>query len=773
MTITEWCQNADLSKADFRPPRLFAKWYREGDRDPIRGLYFAGHVYECCDMARFFFETIPFGKMLHEQMGLAGKISFEDFRKVVYVAVALHDLGKLGNEFQRMLWEKEVWYQKGGQGPLPSYRQAYRHEFLSAYLIYTVEPIRKWVVDQVGQKHLPLVLAAVLGHHVKTNKEIDEIRGALSASVHLEQGLKQLSRILEKNFGFTAPPWESVPDLVVQGDQIKKMLQALPWRDETNLSYAVKWSTIISDTFGSFTPNTKMSRSQYVSALKERLRGMFAPVDIDYQKRIRSWGQIKDKLHPIQEGARKHSSDKDVAILASTGGGKTIAALLWASPKQRLVFTLPTTATATQVYADYGEVDDTLIHSRSAVDHYFAKSTLVYSSSDEQRQDEQEALDIFAQLQNFGKEISFTTIDQAVGCLALKRKSILWLLHVLNSQLAFDEFHSYDASLQGFYHLFLRLFPNKRTCHMSATASVKQMQYLKESRPNLAVIQDTDPNGPSHIPRYRFRLCTNEADAKKAFADEAGLFIARTGRDPKTLWLANTVARVQDLALWAKDALVYHSRFRYEDRHRIHGELINLFRSKGCKPGVTAIATQVAEISLDIAAELMLSEMCPLDALIQRLGRLNRIRFPEGVCTIVLYLPENNLPYSDKEIEDSWQLVSGLGGKVLSQYQLEELFSQYSSDRKTLDLPEHSMGSSPSNLAIRGSGSYTGILKRDFDSDPTLLRKRSRFVDLQKKQVPFFASEEMLASLNVEEYHYILPYGYSSRLGLILPKVSK
>ena len=93
----------------------------------------------------------------------------------------------------------------------------------------------------------------------------------------------------------------------------------------------------------------------------------------------------------------------------------------------------------------------------------------------------------------------------------------------------------------------------------------------------------------------------------------------------KVLWVCNTVARVMDAATRAADLapMLYHSRFKYEDRVARHQALINAFRAKG--PAL-AICSQVAEMSLDLSADLLVTDLAPVPAMIQRLGRLNRRR---------------------------------------------------------------------------------------------------------------------------------------------------
>ena len=80
-----------------------------------------------------------------------------------------------------------------------------------------------------------------------------------------------------------------------------------------------------------------------------------------------------------------------------------------------------------------------------------------------------------------------------------------------------------------------------------------------------------------------------------------------------------------------------HSRFTLEDRRNKETEYIEKFKNP--KPpteniGEILVATQVVEASLDIDADVLFTEICPLDALIQRMGRvLRRYFYRDGKVT--------------------------------------------------------------------------------------------------------------------------------------------
>lgn len=70
-----------------------------------------------------------------------------------------------------------------------------------------------------------------------------------------------------------------------------------------------------------------------------------------------------------------------------------------------------------------------------------------------------------------------------------------------------------------------------------------------------------------------------------------------------------------------------HSEFTFGDRRRKEAEILKHFgnpKPKDEKEAKILVTTQVVEASLDIDADCLFTEICPLDALIQRMGRVIR-----------------------------------------------------------------------------------------------------------------------------------------------------
>ncbi len=122
----------------------------------------------------------------------------------------------------------------------------------------------------------------------------------------------------------------------------------------------------------------------------------------------------------------------------------------------------------------------------------------------------------------------------------------------------------------------------------------------------------------------------------------------------KVLWVSNTVDRAMAAADSVRDLrpAIYHSRFKYCDRVRQHRAVIDSFAAVA---SAVACSTQVAEMSLDLSATLVVTELAPVAALIQRLGRLNR-RAKQGSSTqpfILIDVGDNYWPYTPAELESA------------------------------------------------------------------------------------------------------------------------
>jgi len=132
---------------------------------------------------------------------------------------------------------------------------------------------------------------------------------------------------------------------------------------------------------------------------------------------------------------------------------------------------------------------------------------------------------------------------------------------------------------------------------------------------------------------------------------ERALSFASSGK--RVLIVANTISEAQMLYQTLKNELnwdechLLHARFTFQDRQNREEKV------KDPKPSTIFIATQIVEVSLDISYDVLLTEIAPIDALVQRMGRVNRFDDqPPAPVIICCRYSENSRHIYGKEILD-------------------------------------------------------------------------------------------------------------------------
>ena len=78
------------------------------------------------------------------------------------------------------------------------------------------------------------------------------------------------------------------------------------------------------------------------------------------------------------------------------------------------------------------------------------------------------------------------------------------------------------------------------------------------------------------------------------------------------------------------ERMLIHARFPLDDRQKLEAELTEKYGPEGKRPAKgIVIGTQVLEQSLDLDFDMMVSDLAPIDFLLQRAGRLHRHAYHE------------------------------------------------------------------------------------------------------------------------------------------------
>lgn len=595
---------------------------------------------------------------------------FPRLRSIVLLACLMHDLGKASEHYQQMVRHRRR---------IP---QLVRHEALSLWLTWPGQGILpSWLSKAApSEGDYRLAVLAAAGHHRKFWKD---------AIASLDSGAGDQVTLFTNHDDFIATlslaaSWCGLPPCPALKDQVFKIsrehsFQAFLQRCESEtedwlenhpedgrLLAAAKAFVIAADVAGSCIPRS----GQEIGWIREHFRAAHPRNVLEKIVGCRLGGA---SARPFQE-ATAASTSPVTLLTAGCGSGKTIAAYLWGlrrHPERSLWIAYPTTGTATEGFRDYiwdADVDGLLEHSRAEID--------IEILSREEDESETRTRDRFAAIRAWGSPVVTCTVDTIIGLLQNQRKGLYAWPALCHAALVFDEIHSYDDALFG---LLLRLIESLRGIPillMTATLPEARLHSLAQVTERVHGAKPERICGPEELetlPRYFLDSGTDARGAWRKAAsclDEGG----------KVLWVANTVERCLQAAREAEarglKPFVYHSRFRYIDRVERHREIVAAFKDCGSRP-TFAITTQVAEMSLDLSADLLVTELAPVWALIQRLGRLNR-RATAGTPPkpFVVLPPPDPLPYTPEDLDEASSWLRKLSGRSLSQRDLVQAWVQ-------------------------------------------------------------------------------------------------
>jgi CRISPR-associated endonuclease/helicase Cas3 len=294
-------------------------------------------------------------------------------------------------------------------------------------------------------------------------------------------------------------------------------------------------------------------------------------------------------------------------------------------------------------------------------------------------------------LGHWKKRVFSATVDQFFPFMQYQYGPLCLLPLLVESVLVIDEVHSFDEAMFSTLKRFLKAFPDVPTLCMTATLPIERRNdlvdkcglnpYAEQETPTAGLLTD------SQYPRHRIKWIDR---------DEAKWLVRGALDDRKrVLWVSNRVADCQGtFKAFYEDgyslpgetkAFCYHSRFKLDDRKARHKQLIQAFQDAvkdGAKPqAILGATTQVCELSLDLDAEILVTELAPIASLIQRMGRCNRdskkMRTREiGRVYVLRPEPGKEKPYEKEELDVAKRFVNRLNGRDVSQDMLDRIYKR-------------------------------------------------------------------------------------------------
>lgn len=302
--------------------------------------------------------------------------------------------------------------------------------------------------------------------------------------------------------------------------------------------------------------------------------------------------------------------NENVAIVASTGAGKTEAALLWLNDEKGF-FTLPMKVSANAIYQRIKEHYLLPIDNQNKVAILHGDCYKLYDNNDND-------LANYHNARNLAYPLTVCTIDQ-IFKFAYKALGTEHLLATLKySKVIIDELQAYSPD-------------------MLATI-ITALKYIHKIGGKFAIITATLPQfildelSTCNI-KYK-RFIGNIDNRHKIMIHEDDMLndldnILEDAKTKKALVICNTVNSAQKLYIKLleldsnTEIHLLHSRYTKKHRQILEDDVIEF--SKSNRTGI-CISTQIVEASLDIDFDVLYTYLSSIDSLIQRMGRVYRKR---------------------------------------------------------------------------------------------------------------------------------------------------
>lgn len=609
-----------------RQMRIYAKSADEnGYREPL-----AEHTINDIKAGRQLVANLPFGQARKRQIG-----------RDLDLCLALHDLGKAATGFQASL-EKDAPY------------WGHRHEILSASAA-TFAGVNDSIVFVVLTHHKTLPSDGVTIHGCLPFAE-------LPYEDHIAyQGWQDMSKQWYDNVDVLIEEWRQICEYIGRLDLLTSNLglshlseNMTRWLDRNCQTEDFPFKQ---REYASLLRGLTMSADHIASA------GSYMPVNIPP---LAAFNVSPTKPYGFQIRAAR--TNGNLILRAPTGSGKTEAALLWAQPNQakngRLFYALPTTASINSMYIRIkGLLHDTdnrlvgLLHSRAISSLY---SMFEGDDNSNAIAKQKKARTIGSLVREMYFPIRVCTPHQILRYSLQGKGWEAMLSEFPHSVFVFDEIHAYNPKLTGLTIATVRyLTKHKATCiFLSATLPTFLRKLIRNELEATSFIQ---PSNHSTSDRRILEQKRHTVEAVGGnIVSNIDLIVKEAEKARSTLVVCNHVPTAQKMYRAIKkrinDTVLLHSQFARRDRNAIENNL------RQSLPKIL-VSTQVVEVSLDLDFQQGFTEPAAIDALVQRMGRINRHGAQHQPAKVLIFeeqFSSDNIVYSKDLRQRSLGALTGL-----------------------------------------------------------------------------------------------------------------
>lgn len=564
----------------------------------------------------------------------------------LFWACYLHDFGKAAQGFQTMVRGGEKW--------------ARRHEVLSLAFLDWIAP----AFSEIEQKWL---LAAIVSHH-RDAKEITSVYDKRVNPELVEEMLAQLDestvRGLWQWLNKCSALWIEALNLCQFGvwsvplvDEEQAVRMTCVEGVQRTHAWLTRYRRFITDELPSqrdlrvittlvmlrgFTTTADHMASAHLSQVPQGIQHFWE----DFAKEAlatRDKTEIQLYAHQRESAAHHHTS---AMLVAPTGSGKTEAALFWSmgngtEPTPRIFYALPYQASMNAMYDRlrssryFGKEAVGLQHGRAlqALYQRLMDGERGPASARQEAKWQRNLTQLHAcPIKVFSPYQMLKTVYQIKGFEGM-------LADYTQAAFIFDEIHAYDANRLA---IILALVKHLRE-HYGARFFIMSATFpciLRKIMPDILGIHEpivAEVALFKEFCRHHLRLLNGD------LLEQGIMHIVSDVRQGKSVLVCcNTVQRAQEMRLALLKQLspeqveLIHSRFTIKDRLEREAAIRARCEVEASHNALAVVATQVVEVSLNIDLDTIYSDPAPLDALVQRFGRVNRARL-KGIVPVHVF----------------------------------------------------------------------------------------------------------------------------------------
>lgn len=580
--------------------------------------------------------------------------------KLLAFWAGLHDLGKAGPGFQAKIDLQTIKQKQAGFDFPPIQFKPAPHGFLTTWALREYLPL----LQKMSIQDACLVAQAVGGHH-GTWPSIEQI-----SPTNLTRSDKGGPAWRDSRLALVQALFQLIqpPVLVRLPEEIN---------DRHGLLTAFSGFISFADWIGSmdeifpYSP-TILDAQEYLDSSHNQAEQ--ALIKLGWN----NWQPLKEKSsfeaifpfppNEIQQQAASLFSDLQlpamVILETPTGSGKTEAALYLAdawtqnSQSRGLYVAMPTQATSNQMHERISnflarrypgqQINFPLVHGGAilAANNEKAQPRSVMDQEDQPQVGSIRAESWFLpRKRTFLAPFGVGTVDQAFLSILQTRHFFVRLFGLSQKIIVFDEVHAYDTYMSELFQRLLRWLKL-----LGSSVIILSATLPRETR--RALVQAWQGDATKQIeeaPYPRMTVVSQEAKSIRLpapktqpitleWVDPAPAAIIRQLQISLqdggcAAILCNRVSRAQEIFTALQEAAIvqpqnlflFHARFPFAWRTEIEQAVLNRFKKGGQRPEkAIVVATQVIEQSLDLDFDLMVSDLAPIDLLLQRAGRLHR-----------------------------------------------------------------------------------------------------------------------------------------------------